>query len=60
MGILDKLFHPNTLNESFVASPLRDNWYQASSYWPSSFALITTVDENGATNIGPYQLSFPI
>jgi len=38
---------------------MRDNWYQASSYWPSSFALITTVDENGETNIGPYQLSFP-
>jgi flavin reductase (DIM6/NTAB) family NADH-FMN oxidoreductase RutF len=46
-------------DEPFVVSPMRDNWYQASSYWPSSFALITTVDENGDTNIGPYQLSFP-
>ena len=59
MGLLDRFFHPNTIDEDFVPSPLRDNWYQASSYWPSSFALITTVDENGATNIGPYQLSFP-
>ena len=45
--------------EPFVAVPLRDNWYQSSSYWPSSFALVTTVDENGETNVAPYQLSFP-
>jgi len=51
--------HPNTINEQFVESPMRDNWYQASSYYPSPFALITTVDENGDTNIGPYQLTFP-
>ena len=60
MRILDRLRgHPNTIDEPFVDSPLRDNWYQASSYWPSSFALITTVGESGATNIGPYQLSMP-
>jgi len=50
---------PNTFNEPFVDSPLRNNWYQASSYFVSSFALITTVAEDGSTNIGPYQLSFP-
>ena len=38
---------------------MRDNWYQRCSYLGSSFALITTVDEAGQTNIGPYQLSFP-
>ena len=43
----------------FVSSPMRDNWYQSSSYYVSSFALITTVDEDGRTSIGPYQLSFP-
>jgi hypothetical protein len=60
MGILD-IFrgHPNTINEPFVESPMRDNWYQASSYYPSPFALITTVNEDGETNIGPYQLTFP-
>ena len=60
MGLLD-IFrgHPNTINESFVESPMRDNWYQASSYFPSPFALITTVSETGETNIGPYQLTFP-
>ena len=53
------LFRKNSFNEKFVDSPMRDNWYQSSSYFCSSFALITTVDENGETNIGPYQLSFP-
>jgi hypothetical protein len=43
----------------FVAMPMRDNWYQASSYWPSSFALVTTVDDSGETNVAPYQLTFP-
>jgi len=38
---------------------MRDNWYQRCSYLGSTFALITTVDEAGQTNIGPYQLSFP-
>jgi len=46
-------------NDQFVSSPMRDNWYQRSSYLGSTFALITTVDEHGETNIGPYQLSFP-
>ena len=46
-------------SHKFVASPMRDNWYQRCSYLGSTFALITTVDEAGQTNIGPYQLSFP-
>jgi len=45
--------------DAFVASPMRDNWYQSSSFYGSSFALITSVDEAGITSIGPYQLSFP-
>ena len=43
----------------FIASPMRDNWYQRCAYLGSTFAIITTVDEEGNTNIGPYQLSFP-
>ena len=50
---------PDTKNEAFVSSPMRDNWYQSSAYYTSSFALITTVNEAGVTSIGPYQLSFP-
>ena len=45
--------------EKWVESPLHNNWYQSSSYFLSSFALITSVDEEGITSIGPYQLSFP-
>lgn len=45
--------------EKWVESPMHDNWYQSSAYFLSSFALITSVDENGVTSIGPYQLSFP-
>ncbi|TFG84483.1 MAG: hypothetical protein E4H19_10145 [Chromatiales bacterium] len=52
-------FRKNTDNEAFVDSPMRDNWYQASSYYCSSFALITSVNEEGVTSIGPYQLTFP-
>ncbi len=38
MGLLDRVFGPNTIDEKFVNSPMCDNWYQASSYWPSSFS----------------------
>ena len=47
------------MSNEFVRSPLRDNWYQRSSFYGSSFALITSVSESGETNIGPYQLSAP-
>lgn len=46
-------------DEPFVVSPMRDNWYQSSAFYGSSFALITSVNEEGLTSIGPYQLSFP-
>ena len=46
-------------SDKFVVSPMRDNWYQRCSYLGSHFALITSVSEDGQTNIGPYQLSFP-
>lgn len=52
-------FRKNTTAEAFVDSPMRDNWYQASSYYCSTFALITSVNEEGITSIGPYQLTFP-
>ncbi len=48
-----------TPQDRFVVSPMRDNWYQSSSFYLSSFALITSVNEDGVTSVGPYQLSFP-
>jgi flavin reductase (DIM6/NTAB) family NADH-FMN oxidoreductase RutF len=46
-------------NERFVDSPLRDNWYQANSYYPLPFALVTTQTEDGQTNIGPHSFTMP-
>ena len=46
-------------NEDFVDSPIRDNWYQANSYYPLPFALVTTVDADGRVNIGPHSFTMP-
>jgi flavin reductase (DIM6/NTAB) family NADH-FMN oxidoreductase RutF len=43
----------------FRATPLRDNFYQTSAFIPMSFALVTTVHEDGSTGIGPHALCFP-
>lgn len=43
----------------FVRLGARDNFYQSCSFVPMSFALVTTVQENGETNIGPHALCFP-
>lgn len=56
---MPRWFRRRTDDEPFVDSPMRDNWYQASSYFVSSFALITSLAEDGSTSIGPYQLTFP-
>jgi flavin reductase (DIM6/NTAB) family NADH-FMN oxidoreductase RutF len=45
--------------ESFVDVPVRDNFYQSSSFFPMPFALITTINERGTTSIGPHSLVFP-
>jgi flavin reductase (DIM6/NTAB) family NADH-FMN oxidoreductase RutF len=52
-------FPEDTRDEAFVDSPMRDNWYQSSSYFVSSFALISSLAPDGTTSIGPYQLTFP-
>lgn len=43
----------------FVNVPIVDNFYQASAFIPMSFALVTTVHENGETGIGPHALVYP-
>ena len=43
----------------FVPVGIVDNFYQASAFIPMSFALVTTVHENGVTGIGPHALLFP-
>jgi len=37
----------------------KDNFYQSTSFFPMPFAMITTVNENGFTSIGPHSLTFP-
>ena len=49
----------NPTTESFQRVGIVDNFYQASSFIPMSFALVTTVHENGETGIGPHALLFP-
>ncbi|MBQ7408166.1 MAG: hypothetical protein IJW13_02690 [Clostridia bacterium] len=36
-----------------------DNFYQTSAFYPMPTILISTVNENGQTNIGAYSLCFP-
>lgn len=47
------------VNEPFVANAMRDNWYQANSYYPLPFGLVTTVAESGITSIGPHSFTMP-
>jgi len=44
---------------TFVEIGIVDNFYQSSAFIPLSFALVTTVHENGETGIGPHALLFP-
>jgi flavin reductase (DIM6/NTAB) family NADH-FMN oxidoreductase RutF len=45
--------------EKFVRIGAKDNFYQTSAFIPMSFALVTTVHENGETGIGPHALLYP-
>lgn len=45
--------------DEFVRIGARDNFYQSCAFVPMSFALVTTVHEDGSTGIGPHALCFP-
>lgn len=49
----------NQSQSRFVDVDIVDNFYQSCSFIPMSFALVTTVHENGETGIGPHALLFP-
>jgi flavin reductase (DIM6/NTAB) family NADH-FMN oxidoreductase RutF len=49
----------NSAQPGFLPVALRDNFYQTSAFIPMSFALVTTVHEDGTTGIGPHALCFP-
>lgn len=44
---------------NLVSVGLKDNFYQSSAFVPMSFALVTTLHENGETGIGPHALLSP-
>ena len=44
---------------SFENLRIVDNFYQTSAFFPMPTVLISTVSENGQTNIGSYSLCFP-
>ncbi len=45
--------------DDFVSYAGRNNFYQTCAFIPMSFALVTTVHENGETGIGPHALIMP-
>ena len=45
--------------EKFVSIRPRDNFYQTASFLPMAFALVTTINEQGETGIGPHALISP-
>ena len=45
--------------EKFTEINLLDNFYQTSSFYPMPVVLISTLNEDGSTNLGPYSLCFP-
>lgn len=47
------------MSAPFVNVPILDNFYQTSSFYPMPVVMITTLSENGLTNIGSYSLCFP-
>ena len=44
---------------SFQKVSVLDNFYQTSFYYPMPTVIVTTISENGMTNIGSYSLCFP-
>lgn len=46
-------------NNEFKDMRIVDNFYQTSSFFPMPTIEISTIDENGFTNVGSYSLCFP-
>ena len=60
LSVFDGLRRPQQVcGEPWKRLHPKDNFYQSTSFFPMPFALVTTVNENGVTSIGPHSLSFP-
>jgi flavin reductase (DIM6/NTAB) family NADH-FMN oxidoreductase RutF len=49
----------SNMSEEFTEVRIIDNFYQTSGFFPMPVVLVSTLDESGATNLGPYSLCFP-
>lgn len=59
-SVIDRFRRPlNTRDEAFLRVHPKDNFYQSAGFFPMPFALVTTVNEQGVTSIGPHSLTFP-
>jgi flavin reductase (DIM6/NTAB) family NADH-FMN oxidoreductase RutF len=45
--------------DDFEEVPILDNFYQTSCFYPMPVVLVSTLAEDGQTNLGPYSLCFP-
>ncbi|NPE09012.1 MAG: hypothetical protein GNW80_12080 [Asgard group archaeon] len=45
--------------QEFEDIRILDNFYQTSSFFPMPVVLVSTLSEDGQTNLGPYSLCFP-
>ena len=46
------------MTETFSEIRIPDNFYQTSSFYPMPVVLVSTMNETGTTNLGPYSLCF--
>ncbi|MCK5422241.1 MAG: hypothetical protein KAJ08_08760, partial [Deltaproteobacteria bacterium] len=47
------------MTQEFTDIRILDNFYQTSSFFPMPVLLVSTLNESGTTNLGPYSLCFP-
>ncbi|MBW2554233.1 MAG: hypothetical protein JRC57_01050 [Deltaproteobacteria bacterium] len=47
------------MTQEFTDIRILDNFYQTSSFFPMPVVLVSTLNESGTTNLGPYSLCFP-
>jgi flavin reductase (DIM6/NTAB) family NADH-FMN oxidoreductase RutF len=59
-SLFDRFRRPlSTRSEPFHRVHPKDNFYQSAGFFPMPFALVTTVNAQGVTSIGPHSLAFP-
>ncbi len=57
---MQQIQNKRIISEPFEELGVKDNFYQSTAFFPTPFALITTVNEDGVTSIGPHSLVFPL